>query len=256
MPLLVDEVLLDKPGKVIDLLSAFFPPSWLTPISIIVIVMLLSMLLRLVALLLAVLQTREFTRVAKDISYRIRVGLLQLPVHEVEIGNLYRSPGLREVEGEVDRDLRLPRAVAAHDHDDAFARETAARGRKTVEERFSVESVVTGTLEVYRELAPDPFVSLAVSAETGLNLDRIGPAAGSGGLRAIRSAGLGLARVRSCRLPCGGLPSPGHVRSSAGAGRRSRLAPLPSQQARDLAAQHEQGDQEFVHGYLGGSKRL
>jgi hypothetical protein len=31
-------------------------------------------------------------------------------------------------------------------------------------------------LEVYRELAPDPFVSLAVSAETGRGLDRIGPA--------------------------------------------------------------------------------
>jgi ribosome-interacting GTPase 1 len=31
-------------------------------------------------------------------------------------------------------------------------------------------------LEVYRELAPDPFVSLAVSAETGHGLDRIGPA--------------------------------------------------------------------------------
>ena len=58
MPLLVDEVLLDKPGKVVDLLSTIFPASWLTPVSIIVIVMLLSMLLRLIALLLAVVQTR------------------------------------------------------------------------------------------------------------------------------------------------------------------------------------------------------
>jgi ribosome-interacting GTPase 1 len=31
-------------------------------------------------------------------------------------------------------------------------------------------------LDVFRELAPDPFVSLAVSAETGRGLDRIGPA--------------------------------------------------------------------------------
>ncbi len=31
-------------------------------------------------------------------------------------------------------------------------------------------------LEVYRELAPDPFVSLAVSAETGRGLDAVGPA--------------------------------------------------------------------------------
>jgi ATP-binding cassette subfamily C protein len=77
MPLLVDEVLLDNPGKIIELLSSVFPQSWLTPISIIAIIMLLSMLLRLVALLLAVWQTREFTRVAKDVTYRIRLGLLQ-----------------------------------------------------------------------------------------------------------------------------------------------------------------------------------
>lgn len=77
MPLLVDEVLLDKPGKIIALLSGVFPQTWLTPVSIIAIVMLLSMLLRLTALLLSVLQTREFTRVAKDVTYRIRVGLLQ-----------------------------------------------------------------------------------------------------------------------------------------------------------------------------------
>ncbi|MDB4575757.1 ABC transporter ATP-binding protein/permease [bacterium] len=77
MPLLVDEVLLDKPGKITELLSAIFPDPWLTPIGIIVIVMLLSMLLRLVALLLAVWQTREFTCVAKDVTYRIRQGLLK-----------------------------------------------------------------------------------------------------------------------------------------------------------------------------------
>ena len=77
MPLLVDEVLLEKPGKITGLLSEMFPVSWLTPISIILIVMLLSMLLRLVALLLAVWQTREFTSVAKDVTYRIRLGLLK-----------------------------------------------------------------------------------------------------------------------------------------------------------------------------------
>ena len=77
MPLLVDEVLLDKPGKIVELLSGIFPASWLTPIGIIVIVMLLSMLLRLAALLLAVWQTREFTSVAKDVTYRIRLGLLK-----------------------------------------------------------------------------------------------------------------------------------------------------------------------------------
>jgi len=77
MPLLVDEVLLDKPGKIIELLAVVFPQQWLTPVSIIAIVMLLSMALRLVALLLAVWQTRDFTHVAKEVTYRIRLSLLQ-----------------------------------------------------------------------------------------------------------------------------------------------------------------------------------
>ena len=77
MPLLVDEVLLQKPGKIVESLSLLFPADWLTPVGIIAIVMLLSMLLRLVALLLAVLQTREFTRVAKEVTYRIRLDLLR-----------------------------------------------------------------------------------------------------------------------------------------------------------------------------------
>ena len=76
MPLLVDEVLLEKPGKIVESLTSIFPSSWLTPVSIIVIVMLLSMMLRLVALLLAVWQTRQFTRVAKEVTFRIRLGLL------------------------------------------------------------------------------------------------------------------------------------------------------------------------------------
>lgn len=77
MPLLVDEVLLEQPGKITEMLSMVFPQTWLTPISTIAIVMLFSMSLRLVALLLTVLQMREFTRVSKDVTYRIRMGLLQ-----------------------------------------------------------------------------------------------------------------------------------------------------------------------------------
>jgi ATP-binding cassette subfamily C protein len=54
-----------------------FPQQWLTPVGIIAIVMLVSMFLRLIALLLTVWQTREFTRVAKEVTYRIRLCLLQ-----------------------------------------------------------------------------------------------------------------------------------------------------------------------------------
>jgi ATP-binding cassette subfamily C protein len=76
MPMLVDEVLLDKPGMIIDFLQSIFPEQWLGPIAIIGIIMLVSMLLRFGSLMLAVLQTREFTRIAKDISYRIRKQML------------------------------------------------------------------------------------------------------------------------------------------------------------------------------------
>ena len=76
MPMLVDEVLLEKPGDIVAMVEAFLPASWFGPVGIIVTVMLLTMVLRFASLMLAVLQTREFTRIAKDISYRIRKQLL------------------------------------------------------------------------------------------------------------------------------------------------------------------------------------
>ncbi len=76
MPMLVDEVLLDKPGKIVAFLQATLPTAWHGPVAIIVTVMLVTMALRLASLMLAVLQTREFTRIAKDISFNIRKKLL------------------------------------------------------------------------------------------------------------------------------------------------------------------------------------
>ena len=77
MPLLVDEVLLQKPGVMVQFMDQLFPASWHGPLLYILAVMLFTILLRLGALLLAVWQTREFTLVAKDITYRIRRSLLQ-----------------------------------------------------------------------------------------------------------------------------------------------------------------------------------
>jgi len=76
MPMLVDEVLLDKPGKIVSFLEAVLPAAWQGPVIFIVTVMLVTMVLRLASLMLAVLQTREFTLIAKDISYHIRKKLL------------------------------------------------------------------------------------------------------------------------------------------------------------------------------------
>ncbi len=77
MPMLVDEVLLGKPGKIVAVIKSILPPEWYGPVVVIVLVMLASMFMRLLALLLAVIQTRQFTLIAKEITYKIRRRLLQ-----------------------------------------------------------------------------------------------------------------------------------------------------------------------------------
>jgi ATP-binding cassette subfamily C protein len=76
MPLMVDEVLLDKPGGIIAMQKSLFPEAWHGPVLFIVSVMALTILLRFSGTLLAVWQTREFTLVSKDITYQLRRDLL------------------------------------------------------------------------------------------------------------------------------------------------------------------------------------
>jgi ATP-binding cassette subfamily C protein len=76
MPMMVDEVLLEKPGEIVAFLESLLPVGWQGPVAFIVTVMLLTMLLRFGSLMLAVLQTRDFTLIAKDISFHIRRKLL------------------------------------------------------------------------------------------------------------------------------------------------------------------------------------
>ncbi len=76
MPLLVDEVLLDKPGLLVAYMQAFFPSYWHGPVLYIVAVLLLTIFLRGVAMVLNVWQTWQFTYIAKDVIYRIRHQLL------------------------------------------------------------------------------------------------------------------------------------------------------------------------------------
>ena len=77
MPLLVDEVLLDKPDFMVAFIDELFPVDWRGPTLYIVAVMLVTMLLRLVGTLLSVWQTREFTLAAKDITFQLRKELLE-----------------------------------------------------------------------------------------------------------------------------------------------------------------------------------
>ncbi|WP_342665445.1 ABC transporter ATP-binding protein [Marinobacterium litorale] len=77
MPLLVDEVLLDKPGVVVETVNGMTPEGWHGPILYIGAVLLFTVILRLFALGLNVWQTRQFTIISKDVIFRIRASLLQ-----------------------------------------------------------------------------------------------------------------------------------------------------------------------------------
>jgi ATP-binding cassette subfamily C protein len=77
MPLLVDEVILDKPGFLVESMNRLYPQDWQGPVLYIASIMLLTILLRFVSMMLAVWQTYKFTEVAKDITYKIRQALLQ-----------------------------------------------------------------------------------------------------------------------------------------------------------------------------------
>jgi len=76
MPLLVDEVLLHKPGMMVTLMDRLFPAAWHGPILYIVAVLAATVCLRIGAVLLGVWQTRQFTLIAKDVSFRVRRDLL------------------------------------------------------------------------------------------------------------------------------------------------------------------------------------
>ncbi len=77
MPLLVDEVLLDQPGPLIDLINPLVPASWHGPVLYILTILLVTVLLRALALVLGVWQARQFTLVSKDIIFRIRSDMLE-----------------------------------------------------------------------------------------------------------------------------------------------------------------------------------
>ena len=76
IPLLVDEVLLEKPGRAIGLMNALFPEQWHGPVLYILAILCLTLFLRILALIFGVWQTWQFTRIAKDVIYHIRRDLL------------------------------------------------------------------------------------------------------------------------------------------------------------------------------------
>ena len=76
LPLMVDEVLLHHPGRMVAAIGAWFPAAWHGPVLFIGTALLLTVALRLTAILLNVWQGRSFSLLAKEVVYRIRVRML------------------------------------------------------------------------------------------------------------------------------------------------------------------------------------
>ncbi|MFZ3040673.1 MAG: ABC transporter ATP-binding protein [Thiobacillus sp.] len=76
LPLMVDEVLLQHPGKMVAAIGGWFPVAWHGPLLFIGAALLLTVALRLTAILLNVWQGRTFSLLAKEVVYRIRVRML------------------------------------------------------------------------------------------------------------------------------------------------------------------------------------
>ncbi len=82
IPTLVDEVLLGHRGPVTAFIDRWLPapplpPRWQDTLWYIAVILLVSFLLRLLALGFNVWQTRRFTEISKDVTYRLRRDLLR-----------------------------------------------------------------------------------------------------------------------------------------------------------------------------------
>ena len=76
LPLLVDEVLLNNPGVVVQTINSITPSLWHGPLLYILSILVLTLFLRISSLVLSVFQTRQFTIISKDLIYQIRRSLL------------------------------------------------------------------------------------------------------------------------------------------------------------------------------------
>lgn len=76
LPVLVDEVLLEESGPVLPAMDTLLPTAWQQPVAYIAMMVVAALLLRLLALSFNVLQSREFSKISKDVVFRIRSQLL------------------------------------------------------------------------------------------------------------------------------------------------------------------------------------
>ena len=76
LPLMVDEVLLDNPAGGIAAMNMLLPAAWQQPAAYIVLALIMIVLMRSMSQALNILQSRQFTLVAKSITCLIRQQLL------------------------------------------------------------------------------------------------------------------------------------------------------------------------------------
>ena len=77
LPLLVDEVLLKQGDAALRVMDRFLPADWQSAAGYIGLMLVLTLALRLGALVSNVLQARLFARLSKDVIYRLRVRLIE-----------------------------------------------------------------------------------------------------------------------------------------------------------------------------------
>src|SRR5512143_1446219 len=104
LPLLVDEVLLAKPGILVETMKSLFPLSWQGPMLYIVTILLVTLLLRIITLVLGVWQSRQFTLIAKDVTYQMRREML-LRLRRISMAE-YEALGSGTVSSHFVTDLR------------------------------------------------------------------------------------------------------------------------------------------------------
>ncbi len=76
IPLLVDEVLLNQPGRIVNFFDGLFNAVQQGPIFYISAVLVVTAILRILALILNVWQTKKFVSVSKDLVYDMRAQML------------------------------------------------------------------------------------------------------------------------------------------------------------------------------------
>jgi ATP-binding cassette subfamily C protein len=76
MPLLVDEVLLKKPSIVVHTINLITPSEYQLPVLYIALVLVVSLVLRIIAIIFNIIQSRQFCIISKDIVFRLRSKLI------------------------------------------------------------------------------------------------------------------------------------------------------------------------------------